>query len=210
MNYILAHDLGTTGDKATLFDDQGRACASSFFGYETRYPQPNWAEQDPQDWWRAVCLTTRELLAAAGIPVGAVAGIAFSGQMQGCVVVDRECRPLRSAIIWADTRAVDEAHRLVEQVGMQPAYRIMGHRLSASYSAAKLLWVRNHQPHIFKETYKALQAKDFIVARLTGRFVTDYSDASCTNLYNLQARCWSPELLSAAGLEQGCTLQPMW
>ncbi len=81
---------------------------------------------------------------------------------------------------------MDEARRLVEQVGMQPAYRILGHRLSASYSAAKLLWVRNHQPQIFNETYKALQAKDFIVARLTGRFVTDYSDASCTNLYDLR------------------------
>jgi len=203
MNYILAHDLGTTGDKATLFDSQGQACASSFFGYETRYPQPNWAEQDPQDWWWAVCLTTRELLAASDIPMGAVAGISFSGQMQGCVLVDRQCHPLRSAIIWADTRAVDEARRLVEQVGMQPAYHIMGHRLSASYSAAKLLWVRNHQPQIFKETYKVLQAKDFIVARLTGRFVTDYSDASCTNLYDLQARNWSPELLAAAGLEPG-------
>jgi xylulokinase len=136
MGYILAHDLGTTGDKATLFDDQGQACASSFSGYETHYPQPNWAEQDPLDWWRAVCLATRAILADSGIPPAAVAGISFSGQMQGCVVVDRHASPLRSAIIWADTRAVDEARRLVEQVGMQPAYRIMGHRLSASYSAA--------------------------------------------------------------------------
>ena len=202
MKYILAHDLGTTGDKATLFDSLGGARASSFSGYETQYPQPNWAEQNPLDWWRAVCLTTRQLLSSSGISPEAVACVTFSGQMQGCVLVNRQSQPLRSAIIWADTRAVDEARRLVERIGMQAAYRIMGHRLSASYSAAKLLWVRDHQPELFKSTYKMLQAKDFVVARLTGRFVTDYSDASVTNLYDLEAHDWSPVLLDAAGLER--------
>ena len=130
-----------------------------------------------------------------------IACVSFSGQMMGCVVVDRHANPLRSAIIWADTRAVPEANSLLEKVGMEAAYRIMGHRASSSYSGPKILWVRNHQPELFKQAFKFLQPKDFIVSRLTGRFATDFSDASGTNLYDLQAWDWSPVMLEAAGLD---------
>jgi xylulokinase len=201
--YILAHDLGTTGDKATLFDERGAVIASSFIEYATRYPFANWAEQDPQDWWQAVCTSTRQLLADHEIARQHVAGISFSGQMQGCVLVDRQAVALRMAIIWADTRAVAEARSMADRVGFEHAYRIMGHRLSASYTAAKALWVANHQPELFRKSYKILQAKDYVIARLTGQFVTDHSDASTTNLYDLQARTWSQELLSAAGFAPG-------
>jgi xylulokinase len=200
--YILAHDLGTTGNKATLFDSQGKVCASSFYGYSVDYPYPNWAEQNPEDWWQAVCVSTGRLIADAKIIPQDVACVSFSGQMMGCVPVDRHANPLRRAIIWADTRAVPEAQQLIEHVGFAQAYRITGHRASSSYPAAKIMWVRNHQPEIFNQTYKFLLAKDFIVARLTGRFVTDYSDASGTNLYDLQNWDWSAVMLEAAGLDR--------
>ena len=105
--------------------------------------------------------------------------------------MDRQARPLRNALIWADMRAVAEAQTIIDGVGMEEAYRITGHRASSSYSGAKILWVRNHQPEIFAQAHKFLHAKDFIVARLTGNFVTDYSDASGMNLYDLQAGDWS-------------------
>ena len=200
-SFVLAHDLGTTGDKASLFDSQGRAVASAFAAYPTDYPHPNWAEQNPEDWWQAVCLSTRQLLAQAQVDPHAVACVVFSGQMMGCVPVDRQARPVRSAIIWADTRAVEEAAQIIERAGLEEAYRISGHRASASYSGAKIMWMRRHQPDLFARTYKFLHAKDSIVARLTGRFVTDYSDASGMNLYDLQTRDWSPVLLDAAGLD---------
>ncbi len=201
--FILAHDLGTTGDKATLFDEQGRVAASAFSGYASTYPRPNWVEQDPQDWWRAVYASTRQLLAESGIRPGQVAGVSFSEQMQGCVAVDRQVHPLRSAIIWADTRAVNETQALLERAGGKEAfYRITGHRPSPSYSGEKIMWLRQHQPVIYRQAHKFLCAKDFIVARLSGRFVSDYSDASGTNLYALEAHDWSPELLAAAGVER--------
>ncbi len=200
--YILAHDLGTTGDKATLFDEDGRAQASAFSGYKTVYLHPNWAEQDVQDWWQAVCLATRQLLAETGIERSQVAGIAFSGQMQGCVIVDKAGQPLRSAIIWADTRAVEEAQSVIDKIGLRQAYLILGHRFSSAYTAAKVMWIRRHQPELFGKVHKILQAKDYIIACLTGRYVTDHSDASATNLYDLQARTWSAEISAAAGLEQ--------
>ncbi len=200
--FILAHDLGTTGDKATLFDEQGKVRSSSLSTYTTAYPRPNWVEQNPEDWWRAVCISTKQLLSASGINPRQVACISFSGQMMGCVALDRQARPLRDALIWADSRAVPEAQQLISKVGMEKAYRISGHRLSSSYSAAKIMWVRDHQPEIFAEAHKFVHAKDFIVARLTGVFATDFSDAGGTNLFDLDAYDWSPILLEAAGLDR--------
>lgn len=199
--FILAHDLGTTGNKASLFDEQGQARASTFCAYPTDYPRPNWVEQNPEDWWQAVCNSTRELLSNAKVSPKQVACISFSGQMMGCVVLDRQARPLRSALIWADTRATPQAGQMLARVGLENAYHITGHRTSSSYSAAKIMWVRDHQPEIFAQAYKFVHAKDFIVARLTGVFATDFSDASGTNLYDLQAWDWSASMLDAAGLD---------
>jgi xylulokinase len=121
--------------------------------------------------------------------------------MMGCVAVDKNANPLRSAIIWADTRAVEETRLLIEKVGMEPAYRITGHRTNASLSGEKMMWIQRHQPEIYQKTYKFLQVKDFIAARLTGKFVTDYSDASGTDLYDLTGYVWSETMVKAAGLD---------
>lgn len=200
--FIMAHDLGTTGNKASLFDAEGKVRASAFSGYSTQYPQPNWVEQNPEDWWQAVCISTRQLLASARVSPKEIACITFSGQMMGCVMLDRKARPLRSALIWADTRAVDEANEMLGKVDMETAYKITGHRVSSSYSAAKMMWVRKHQPDLFADAFKLVHAKDFVVARLTGVFATDYSDASGTNLYDLQTYDWSPQMLAASGIDR--------
>ncbi len=199
--YILAHDLGTTGNKATLYDDQGSLVNSTFHGYATKYEQVGWAEQNPEDWWEAVCATTQELLRISSIGRDEIACVVFSGQMMGCVPVDQRGHPIRDAIIWADQRSVEQARWMAEQISPQEVYRITGHRLSPSYSASKILWVRDHQPDIYNETYKFLHAKDSIVARLTGNFVTDRSDAGGMNLYNLEQAEWSEDILQALHLD---------
>lgn len=205
---ILAHDLGTTGNKATLFDAQGKVRASAFYGYGAQFPHPNWVEQDPEDWWRAVCDSTRRLLSEARIAPREVACVTFSGQMMGCVALDRQARPLRSALIWADTRAQPQTDAMLEKVGAEEAYRITGHRASSSYSAPKMMWIRDHQPEIYAQVHKFVLAKDFIVARLTGRFVSDFSDASGTNLMDIHTLDWSPRLLEAAGIDPDLLPEP--
>ncbi len=200
--YILAHDLGTTGNKASLYDHLGTVLASSFYEYGVDYPKTNWVEQNPEDWWQAVCVSTRNLLMKARISPRDIACISFSGQMMGCVSVDRKVRPLRNALIWADMRAEDEAKLILDRVGSEQTYKITGHRASSSYSGAKILWVRNHQPDVFSNVHKFLHAKDFIVARLTGNFVTDYSDASGMNLYDLKKMEWSDVILDAIELDR--------
>ncbi len=198
---ILAHDLGTTGDKASLFDRTGRLVASAFSGYDTQYPRPGWAEQDPRDWWRAAREATHSLLAASGRGADEIAVVSFSGQMMGCLPVDNAGRPLRSAIIWADQRAEREAGLLCERVGAREVYEITGHRASSSYTAAKLLWIKHHQPELYRRTHRVLQAKDYLGYRLTGAYATDFSDASGTNLFDLARRAWSEGILQAMELD---------
>lgn len=195
--YILAHDLGTSGNKATLYRPDGTLAASVVKAYPVSYPHPGWVEQDPEDWWQAVCASTRELLVASGAASGEILCVSFSAQMMGCLLVDRAGTPLRPMITWADTRASLQEKRMLEAVPMETVYRITGHRASASYSAAKLLWVRDNEPEVYHKAYKMLHAKDFIIHRLTGRFVTDYSDASGTNLFDLETKTWSETLCDA-------------
>jgi xylulokinase len=199
--FILAHDLGTTGNKATLFDAAGAAVAAAFEAYDTAYPQPNWAEQDPADWWRAVRDSTRKLLAAGGVTAGEIAAVSFSGMMNGALAVDAAGVPLRPAIIWADQRATGQAEFLTQCCGMEEVYRRTGHRPGASYTAAKMLWLQQTQPDLYARTHQVLQAKDYVAHRLTGTFATDYSDASSTNLFDLERRAWATDLIEAVGLD---------
>ncbi len=199
--YILAHDLGTTGNKASLYDGDGRLLGSAFYGYGTEFAHVGWAEQNPEDWWQAVCTTTHQLLAETGTSGKEIACIVFSGQMMAAVPLDRKARPLRSGIIWADQRAVPQEERIAERIAPEAVYRSTGHRLSSSYSLAKILWIRDHQPDVYRATYKFVHAKDSMVARLTGRFVTEPSDASSMNLYDLDSGSWSAAIIEAAGLD---------
>ncbi|MHB1293697.1 MAG: xylulokinase [Anaerolineae bacterium] len=199
---ILAHDLGTTGDKASLFSAEGELLAGAFEPYATAYPRPGWAEQDPADYWRAVCASTGRLLAGVGLwSARDIAVVSFSGQMMGCLPIDRAGRPLRTSIIWADQRAEGEAAILAERVGRERVYALTGHRAGPNYTAAKMLWLRAHQPDLWAQTWIVLQAKDYVAYRLTGQAATDYSDASGTNLFDLAARRWSQEILDALELD---------
>ena len=200
VNYVIAHDLGTTGNKATLYDREGALVGAAFRAYETEYAHIGWAEQDPTDWWEAVCRSTRHLLSETGVRGDDIACITFSGQMMGAVPLDRDARPLRNAIIWADQRALDQERWISERLAFEDVYQVTGHRLGASYSLAKILWLRDNQPDIYRDTYKFVHAKDSIVARLTGAFVTDPSDASSMNLYDLRSGDWSGDILDAVDL----------
>ncbi len=198
--YILACDVGTTGNKATLYDDTGVLVAATFVPYVTLYPHPGWAEQNPLDWWNSLCLSTRQLLYQAHVSADDLACIVFSGQMMGMVAVDAQCLPVHDAIIWADTRAVVQTDAVATRIDPRHVYTVTGHRLSPSYSASKMLWLRDHHPEAYRQTYKFLQAKDYLAARLTGVFATDPSDASGTNLFDLVRGTWSADLIAAFGV----------
>ncbi|MCD6256473.1 xylulokinase [Candidatus Aerophobetes bacterium] len=205
---ILAHDIGTTGNKATLYDPEGELLASSFSPYPTYYPEVNWAEQNPEDWWIAVCSSTVELLKRAKISSDKIACISFSGQMMGCLPVDKKGIPLRRAIIWADQRGENQARIFRDKIEEKEVYRITGHRISSTYSACKIMWVRENEPDVFKNTFKILHAKDYIIFKLTGKMLTDYSDASGMNLFDLKRKTWSEAILKATKIPQEILPEP--
>jgi xylulokinase len=201
MRYILAHDLGTSGNKATLFSEAGQLAGSRVHSYPTSYFNAAWAEQDSADWWRAVRDTTRALVGGSGIGAGDIAAVSFSGQMMGCLCVDKNGAPLRPSIIWADQRAQKQAAALSEKIPPRDFYRITGHRNRASYGLQKLMWVRDNEPEIYENTYKALNAKDYIIFRLTGKFCTDYTDGNGNACLDISAMQWSERILEASGVD---------
>lgn len=200
--YLLAHDLGTSGDKATLFTTEGELVDSEIESYPVHYYNGNWAEQDAEDWWNAFCASTRKLLARTGIQPERIRAVSFSGQMMGCLCVDREGKPLRPSIIWADQRAQQEAEEIEKAISQWEYYQITGHRNTASYGIQKLMWVKKHEPEVYRNTYKMLNAKDFMVQKLTGVFCTDYSDANGCGFFDLKKLDWSEELLKLSGIDR--------
>ena len=203
MRYLLAHDIGTSGDKATLFTEDGRAAAACIEHYPLYQENPLYAEQDAEDWWNAFRESTRKLLAISGVNPAEIAAVSFSGQMMGCLPVNREEKPLRRALIWADQRAQEQVEKLREQMDDAAFYRIAGHRNSPSYSVQKAMWIRDNEPRIYQETRAFLNAKDWIVLKLTGSFLTDPSDANGTGAMDLDSLSWSRIVLDAAGIDPG-------
>lgn len=198
---IIAHDLGTTGNKASLHRDDGTAVDSVTIGYPADFRPGGVAEQDPLTWWNAVGEATRTLLDKSGTDPAAVSVVGMSGQMMGAVFVDQNLDPVRPAMIWADHRSVPQARVLQDKIGLVAGYAELGHRIDPTYSLTKVMWLRDNEPETFRRTSHVCQAKDYVVARMTGILVTDPSDASSTNAYQQGTGTWSDTLLAAADLD---------
>ena len=198
--YLISHDLGTSSNKASLFSTEGKLIDSYTVPYDVHFFHKNYAQQDPEDWWGAVCKATREIVKQ--IDPEEVLAISFSSQMQACIAVDEKGTVLYPAMIWADHRAEAQAEELTRKIGFDRMYEINGHRVSPSYSIEKLMWLREEKPEIYAKTYKMLLAKDYIICRLTGEFVTDYSEASGTDAFDLRHLKWSEEILAATGIDR--------
>ena len=154
--YIIAHDLGTSDNKATLFSTDGRLISSAVRAYDTHYFNGNWAEQNPEDWLSAVCGTSADM--AKLVPPEDIVAMSFSAHMMGCLPVDGNGAPLRPHILWCDQRATREAAKLEDVFGTQAFFRITGHRPSASYPLEKIMWVKEHEPDVYARAACFLQA----------------------------------------------------
>ncbi len=193
MEYLLGIDLGTSGTKTVLFDTQGQVVKSAMAEYPLYQPQNGWAEQDPQDWWEAAKATIREVL--RGVDPSDVKGLGISGQMHGLVLLDENGQALRRSIIWCDGRTQAECDEIHMRVGRERLIQIAANPALTGFTACKALWVRNHEPEIWKKTRHMLLPKDYVRYRLTGLIKQEISDASGTNLLDVRRRCWSEEIL---------------
>jgi len=188
---VIGLDVGTSGVKAVAISHDGRVVATAEEGYGLSTPRPGWAEQDPEDWWRAAQSCLERLPAG---PVG------LSGQMHGLVVLDGGGSVLRPAILWNDQRTAAECAEIEARIGLERLIELTGNRALTGFTAPKLLWLRRHEPQTYAQIRHVLLPKDYVRFRLTGERLIDAADASGTLLFDVANRCWSTDVLDALEL----------
>lgn len=195
MNY-LGIDVGTGGSRAVLIDENGKVIASAIVEHTAfAAPEIGWAEQSPDDWWRAVIAAIREVLTKA-MPEE-IGAISFSGQMHGAVLLDKSDKPLRPALIWCDQRTEKQCAEITEKIGAQKLVELVCNPAITGFTLPKLLWVRENESEIWAQICSILLPKDYIRLKLSGDKASDVADSSGTLLFDVQNRKWSSEMLSA-------------
>jgi xylulokinase len=201
---VLGIDVGTTGSRALLLGEDGRLIASTTADHAPfRSPQAAWAEQDPDDWWRASQEAVRALLTRTGISPKTISAVGLSGQMHGAVLLDDGGKVLRPAIIWCDQRTEQECRWLDEHVGPARLLELTANPALTNFTLTKLLWVRTHEPSIWSRVKHVLLPKDYIRYRLSGEFAIDVADASGTLMLDVVRRRWSQEMMDVVGIDAG-------
>lgn len=199
---LLSFDLGTGGNKSSLYTADGICLASAFEPYETSYPRVGWHEQKPMDWWRAVVTSTRRLLVESKVDKQSIVGLGISGHSLGAVPVDQTGSLLReSTPIWSDIRAQEQVEQFFTRLNPDEWYMATGNGFPAAcYTVFKVMWYRDHEPEMFAQLYKVLGTKDYINYRLTGEMKTDHSYASGSGIYHLLAQGYSAKFIEASKL----------
>jgi xylulokinase len=198
--YILAHDAGTGGNKAVLVDVEGNVCCTSFSPYSISYPYPDWAEQDPEDWWSSVVTTTRMVMERSGVSPKDIIGIAHTTQLMGIVPM-KEGQPLRPAIIWLDARAPEQATRIMNKfVSPKIFAMVAGTEMSGKDALPKLLWLKEKEPDIYSRMETFLDVNGYLTFKETGEQVMEWSCASAFG-FDLSAKDWMNSLIKFLGLD---------
>jgi sugar (pentulose or hexulose) kinase len=201
MAVLLSADVGTTSLKVVLFDEALRPLAQARHEYPTRYPSYGCAEQDPEDWVRAFCRASREVLELAKVAPGEVAAVGVDGMSSLALPVDREGRPLRQAMIWLDRRATAEADT-IRRSHEDLQLSVNGNRCDPSFFAPKMMWIRDREPGVYRAAASFLHCNAYLVQRLTGAFCMDVSEAGLSLLCDIRTGAYSEELVRACGLDR--------
>jgi len=199
----LGIDTGTGSTRALLLDEQGTLRGScTAMHQEMEMQHPLWAEQHPDDWWRAACDAVQGVLRQAEISGDQVQGVGLSGQMHGLVLLDESYRVIRPALIWCDQRSQEQVDSINAKVGRERVVEYTANPVLTGFTLPKLLWVRDHQPELYARVRHMLLPKDYIRFRLTGELASDVSDASGTALFDVVNRRWAFELADSLGVDR--------
>src|SRR5579862_4023140 len=202
MNY-LGIDVGTGGTRALIMDQRGNVVSSASSEHENfASPRPGWAEQDPQDWWRACGSAVHKALQVSGVRAEDIACVGFSGQMHGAVLLDSSYQVVRPAIIWCDQRSEAQCRELEQMFGRDTLIRLTCNPPLTNFTLTKLLWVRENEPENWRRVAHIMLPKDYVRFRLTGERAIDVADASGTLMLDVANRRWSREVLSKTGIRE--------
>lgn len=201
--YLLGIDIGTSACKTAIFNRRGEVIASSSEDYQVFYPKPGYAEQNPEDWWEAVCKCIMTVLGKAGIDKKDIAAVGVDGQSWSAIAIDKEGKVLTNTPIWMDTRSDVICRRLNKELGADSIFKLAGNSLQASYTTAKILWYKEELPEVYKQIYKILQSNSFIVYKLTGVLSQDKSQGYGLHCFDMHSGEWSEDMCSRLGIPTG-------
>jgi xylulokinase len=199
-SYLLGIDSGTTSCKTVLYTLDGEPVATASAPHKIYHPQPSWAEQDPDDWWRSAVKTIKNVIKRANIKGEDITGISVDSQREAVVSLDNQGKKLSNSIIWLDQRAIPQQEKIKNILPLNDVLSITGVPIDFIFSAPKILWIKEERTNIYRKISKFLCAKDYIVYKLTGEMFTDYSMASRTMLFDIKKLCWSEKICNELGI----------
>ena len=200
---FLGIDVGTGGTRALVIDELGRIVASATEEHRPfASPEIGWAEQDPDDWWRACRVAVRKVLSQGNLSADQINCVGFSGQMHGAVLLDEQARVIRPALIWCDVRTGKQSREITAQIGAERLIQLTCNPALTNFTLTKLLWVRENEPENWKKVRSVMLPKDYVRLQMTGELATDVADASGTLMLDVAHRRWSKEVLDAVGISQ--------
>lgn len=201
--YLLGIDIGTSACKVALFQKDGQVKAMASGDYPVYYPRPGWAEQNPEEWWTAVCGAVRQVLKDSGISPEEIAGIGIDGQSWSAIAIDKEGNVLTNTPIWMDTRAQDICDRLNQRLGADRIFEVAGNSLQPSYTTAKILWYQENLPEVYAKIDKILQSNSYIAYKLTGAVTQDLSQGYGLHCFDMRRGVWDKEMCEKLGIPEG-------
>ncbi len=192
----LGIDIGTGGTRAVLIDQKGTVLATEAAEHlPFASPETGWAEQNPDDWWRAAVVVIRKILNA--FSAKSISAIGLTGQMHSSVLLDKNGRPLRPALLWCDQRTAKHCDEITEKVGPEKLIEFVSNPAITGFTLPKLVWVRENEPHVWRQVFSVMLPKDYVRLRLSGEKATDVTDASGTLLFDVRNRKWSRSMADA-------------
>lgn len=198
--YLLGIDIGTSACKVAVFSRNGDVIAAANGDYPVYYPHPGWAEQNPEEWWEAVCGAIKKILASGEVSPEQIAGIGIDGQSWSAIAVDKEGAVLTNTPIWMDTRAADICAELNEKIGADAVFGLSGNSLQPSYTTAKIIWYQRNLPEVYPRIHKILQSNSYIAYRLTGEMTQDMSQGYGVHCFDMHTGTWDKDMCENLGI----------
>ncbi len=197
---LLGIDIGTSACKVAVFDEDGKVLAQANRPYRVYYPQNGWAEQNPEEWWEAICDAVREALSEESVSAEQIKGIGVDGQSWSAIPVDENGSVVHNTPIWMDTRARHLCEKVKKEIGADEIFRVAGNDFLPSYVTPKLLWFKEERPEVFQKTHKFLQSNSYIVMKLTGEMSQEYSQCYGIHFFHMEKLSYDMALAEKMGL----------
>jgi len=200
-SYLVGCDIGTSGTKSCVIDEEGKVLGNHYIEYPLHMSRPGYAEHDPNDYWNAVKNTIKASITQANIDAKDIKGVSISALSPACILVDKDLNHLQMGHIWMDRRAVKEAEEVKEKFGEEAIFKLSANPIDAYYATIKLMWEKNNRPDLYNKAYKLQTAADYPCMKLTGKAVTDYSNACLIGIaFDIVNKKWDYDLIEKLGL----------